>query len=186
MDANIQLSDNIILLRRAGSTDLPQIIEAVQESLAELHPWLDWATNGYDEAAAQRWLEHVELAWDHSSSFHFVIIDIISSQFTGICTLDGIDHQARRCNIGYWVRTSRAGQGMASRAVRLAATFAFQTLGLASAEIVIAAPNIASQRAAQKAGALFQGRLPKPVVVRTETHEAVLYVLKPANLGIAN
>jgi ribosomal-protein-serine acetyltransferase len=186
MDASTQLSDNIILLRRAGRTDLPQILEAVHESLAELHPWLDWATDRYDEAAALRWLEHVELAWDHSSSFHFVIIDIITSQFTGICTLDGIDHQARRCNLGYWVRTSRARQGIASRAVRLAATFAFQKLGLESAEIVIAARNIGSQRAAQKAGALFQGSLPKPVLVRMDAYEAVMYVLKPANLGIAN
>jgi RimJ/RimL family protein N-acetyltransferase len=185
MDANFQLSDGIILLRRASITDIPQIVEAVHESLPELHPWLDWATEDYDEAAARRWLDHVELAWDHSSSFHFVIIDCASGQFTGICTLDGIDDQARRCNLGYWVRTNRAGQGMASYAVRLAARFAFQTLGLASAEIIIAARNIASQRAAQKAGAQYQGSLSKPVVVRLDAYEAVLYLLNPAHLGLA-
>jgi len=80
------------------------------------------------------------------------------------------------------VRSSRAGQGIATRAVRLATRFAFETVGLILVEIVAAVKNEASQRVAQKAGAHYQGSLPKPMVVRTEEHNAVLYLLTPLDI----
>jgi ribosomal-protein-serine acetyltransferase len=184
MDTNFLLTDGVILLRPPNSLDLPAIHTAVTESLADLQPWLDWVFEGYDEAAAQRWLENANLGWGHSSSYQFAIIECASGQFAGGCKVDGIDEKKRRCNLGYWVRSNRAGLGIASRAVRLAAAFAFQTVGMQLVEIVISAENKASQRAAQKAGAHNQGLLPIPLVVHSDLHEAVLYLLTPGDIGL--
>jgi ribosomal-protein-serine acetyltransferase len=98
--------------------------------------------------------------------------------------VDGIQQKLGCCNLGYWVRTSRTGQGIASRAVRLMAKFAFQNLGLTRAEILIAAGNLGSQRAAQKAGAHFEGTLKKPLIVRAEVHDAVLYSFNPQDFTV--
>jgi len=182
MAENIQLTDGIILLRPPNILDVPAIHAAVTESLPELHPWLDWATDTYDEAAIRAWLEHAEQGWQHSTSYQFIITDSKSGLFVGGCKLDGVDEQNQRCNLGYWVRSSRAGQGIATRAVRLATRFAFETVGLILVEIVAAVKNEASQRVAQKAGAHYQGSLPKPMVVRTEEHNAVLYLLTPLDI----
>ena len=184
MDTNIQLTDGLILLRPPLSDDIPALNEAVHESLAELQPWMDWATEAYDKAAAMRWLEFAQLYWEHSSGFQFAITDAISGQYLGNCSVDGINPKYRFCNLGYWVRTSRTGQGIASRAARLAARFAFETAGLVRAEIVIAKGNIASQRAAQKAGAHFEGILLNRMVVRAEVYDAVMYSLTPADFGL--
>ena len=181
MNTELQLNDGSILLRPPRADDAPSILASVRESLVELHPWMDWATDAYDEASTQRWLDHSQQAWTNSSAFQFAIIDTATGQFLGGCGVDGIDPKNGTCNLGYWVRTSHTGQGIASRAVRLVARFAFQHVGLLNAEIVIAADNQASQRVAQKAGAHFETILKNHLVVRTDVHDATLYSFTPAD-----
>jgi len=183
MDTNIQLTDGVILLRPPRPGDVPAVAAAVRESLAELHPWMDWATDHYDEASASRWLEFTQLAWEHASAFQFVITDAQTGEYIGNCGLDGVNEKERVCNLNYWVRTSRVKQGLASRAARLAARFAIETIGLARVEIVVAAENVASQRVAQKAGAHYEGRCPNQMVVHTDVYDAVVYSLTPAEFA---
>lgn len=184
MDTNVQLTDGVLLLRPPCPGDIPAITAAVRESLAELHPWMDWATASYNEASASRWLEFAQLAWQHASGFQFVITDANTCEYIGNCGVDGINEKYRFCNLGYWVRTSRTRQGIASRAARLAARFAFETVGLVRIEIVIAVGNLASQRVAQKAGARYEGLLLNRMVVRTNVYDAVMYSLTPADFGL--
>lgn len=173
----VQLTDGVLLLRPPRLADLPHIVAAVRESLEDLHPWLDWATPAYDDAAAARWLEFTQQAWEHASAFPFATFDAQTGEYLGNCGIDGLDEKRRCCNLGYWVRTSRRGQGIATRAIRLVSQFAFETLRLTRIEIVIAAQNFASQRTAQKAGARYQGQQPNGLLVRSQTHEAVIYAL---------
>jgi RimJ/RimL family protein N-acetyltransferase len=184
MDINIQSTDGLFFLRSPQTGDIPAIYEAVRESLDNLHPWMDWATEAYDEASTRRWLEYTQLAWSHSSSFQFAIIDAVNGQYIGSCGVDGINEKYRFCNLGYWVRTSRTGQSIASRAARLAAQFAFQNAGIIRAEIVIATGNVASQRSAQKAGAHYEGILKNRMVVRMDVYDAVMYSLSPADFSV--
>jgi RimJ/RimL family protein N-acetyltransferase len=183
MNLDIQLSDSLILLRPPQLDDAFAIHQAVLESLAELHPWMDWATERYDAASTRRWLEHVLVAWEHSSSFHFVITSVSTGEFIGSCSVDGINEKERSCNLGYWVRTSRTGQGIASRVIRLAAKFAFESVKLSRAEIVVAVENLASQRAAEKAGAHFVCTLTGRVVIRSDVHDGVMFLLTPTDFS---
>jgi RimJ/RimL family protein N-acetyltransferase len=182
MDTNLQLTDGLVLLRPPRAADAPAITAAARASLAELHPWLGWATPAYDENSARRALEFASLAWRHASGFQFAVTDAQTGEYLGNCGLDGLDSHKRTCNLSYWVRTRCAGQGIASRAARLAAHFAFETLGTVRIEIVIAAENLASQRVAQKIGAKYEKTLPEHLVVRTTLHDAVIYALTPFDL----
>ena len=96
---NIQLTDGLIFLRPPKIDDIPAVVEAVRESLAELHPWMDWATDSYDEDSAKRWLEFVQLYWEHSTGFQFAILDAASGQYLGNCGADGINEKYRFCNL---------------------------------------------------------------------------------------
>ncbi len=184
MDTNIQLTDGSLLLRPPRPDDAPALTGAVRASLAELHPWMDWATEAYDEAVASRWLEIVQTAWEHASAFHFAVTDAKTGEYIGGCGIDGVNRKYRFCNLGYWVRTSRTKQGIASRAARLAARFAFETVGLVRAEIVTASGNLASQGAARKAGAHYEGILLNRMVVRTDVYDAAMYSLTPADFDL--
>jgi len=179
MYKNIQLCDGAIILRPPRYEDAPELYSAVRESLQELNPWMDWATETYDHSSTQRWLEYTHLAWSHSSAFQFIITDTASGHLLGACGIDGINEKYRFCNLGYWVRTSQARQGIASRTARMCAKFAFENLGMIRVEIVIAEGNLASQRVAQKAGAHYEGILMNRMVVRTDVYDAAMYSFNP-------
>jgi RimJ/RimL family protein N-acetyltransferase len=57
------------------------------------------------------------------------------------------------------------------------AGFGFRQLGLQRIEIVVATGNHASQRVAEKAGALREGVLRKRLLIHGAAHDAVLYSL---------
>ena len=85
-------------------------------------------------------------------------------------------------NLGYWVRTSRTGQGIATAAARLVAEFGFAELRFTRLEIVAAVRNIASQRVAEKVGATREGIERNRHVVHGRIHDAVMYSLIPDDL----
>jgi len=86
--------------------------------------------------------------------YAFAIADAQTGELLGGCSLSHIQPVHYFCNLGYWVRTSRHGEGIAGRAVKLAARFAFERVNLIRAEIVIAVGNGPSKRVAEKQGNL--------------------------------
>ena len=80
-------------------------------------------------------------------------------------------------NLGYWVRTSKTRQGIATIATRLVARFGFDELKLNRIEIVVATDNIASLRVATKVGAMREGLMRRRTVVRDRTYDAVMFSL---------
>jgi RimJ/RimL family protein N-acetyltransferase len=101
----------------------------------------------------------------------------------GAASLSHIHPVYRFCNLGYWVRTTRRGQGLAARAARLAAQFAFEQVGLIRVEVVIAAGNAASLRVAEKSGARREGVLRERLLVREQIHDAVMFSFVRADFG---
>lgn len=88
-------------------------------------------------------------------------------------------------NLGYWVRTSAAGRGIATQAARLVARFGFDQLGLHRIEILAAVDNIASQRVAEKVGAVREGVLRKRLLINSESRDAVMFSLLPEDVGLS-
>jgi RimJ/RimL family protein N-acetyltransferase len=91
--------------------------------------------------------------------------------------LSHVDHKHRMANLGYWVRASRTGRGIAAAAVASAARFAFQRLDLNRLELVVPEANAASIRVAERVGAKREGLLRKRLVLEGEPRDALLYSL---------
>ena len=81
------------------------------------------------------------------------------------------------------MRTSAAGRGVATRATKLAARFGFAELGLNRIEIVAALDNVASQRVAERAGAVREGILRQRLSINGVPHDAVLFSLVAGDLS---
>jgi RimJ/RimL family protein N-acetyltransferase len=88
------------------------------------------------------------------------------AQYVASCGINRINTANRFANLGYWVRATAMGQGVAPAAVRLVAEYAFREADIIRLEIVCAVGNVRSQRVAQKSGAVREGilrdRLPLP------------------------
>ena len=179
-----EITDGVVLLRPFRFEDAEETFVAVRESLTELRPWMSWAHDGYSIQEAREFIRVTRARWEENSLFAFVITDANSGSILGGCSLSHIHPVYHLCNLGYWVRTIRRGQGIAVRATKLAARYAFEKVGLIRMEIVVALENKASMRVAEKAGAHYEGILLNRMVVGKAVYDAHMYSLIPADFGL--
>jgi len=178
------LTDGVVTLRPVAPEFCAAMTEAVIESLDSLSPWMGWANPGYNEESHLEWTQRMRQHWGRSLAHEFVILDAVDGSVIGGCGLNNVDTAKGFGNLGYWVRSIRRGEGLAVRATRLVARFAFEQVGLVRVEIVVAVQNHASLRAAEKAGARREGVLRNRMVVRDQVHEAMMHSLIPADFGL--
>ena len=181
----INLADGIITLRPFEFGEEGRLFAAIQESLHELHPWMSWATEGYTLETARNFIAITRNEWSRGTLYSFAVISAETGDFLGACGLSHFHPVYKFCNLGYWVRTSRHGQGIAGRAARLVAQFAFERANVIRAEIVIAKDNHASKRVAEKIGAHYEGILLNRITVRENIHDAHMFSLLPPDFGLA-
>ena len=155
------------------------VYEAAIESRAQLETWMEWLHPDYSLADAQRWASNCQKAWEDDSEFGFVIVENSSSQILGGCGIRRTERPHQIGNLGYWIRSSRTKQGFASEATLLLARFGFGQIGLNRIEIVVAVGNTASERVAQKVGALREGLLRNRLLFRGQSRDAYLFSLIP-------
>ncbi len=170
-------ADAIVRLRPFAPTDALALARGVRASLPELALWLPWATANYGEVEATAFIDSTTKG--HSHDF---VIDV-GGKLAGACALNMLDASTRRANVGYWITTPLSGRGYVTRAVSALVAWAFAETDFERLEIVAAVGNVASQRVAERVGAVREGVLARRAWVRKHPdHEpslesAVLYAL---------
>jgi ribosomal-protein-serine acetyltransferase len=163
-------------VRPARASDAVALYEAVVESRAELERWMTWCHPEYGEGDALAWASSREAAFAAGDAYEFVILDPAGG-LLGVCGINSVSAAERTANFGYWVRTSVAGRGLATRAARQVVEFAFRETPLTCLEIRCAHDNVRSQRVAEKLGATRIRELPGCFILKGEAHDAVLFRL---------
>lgn len=139
-------------LRAEGTTlriwrpdDVAALTAVVAVSEEAFAAWLPNALR--DLADVRAYLAHVRAAYEDGSGFYYAIED--DGPPLGQCSLH--PRRGGGAEIGYWVRTDRTGQGLATRAVRAVAAAAFAE---GHSELVIHCDegNTRSASVARKAG----------------------------------
>jgi len=184
MSLSIQLNDEKVLLRPFKLDDSEGLYQAVRESLADIKPWMNWAHNAYSQGDADDFIRITRARWEERTLFAFAIIDPMNGDVLGGCSLSHKHPVYRFCNVGYWVRSSRHGQGIAGRAAKLAARYGFEQAGIIREEIVMAVENEKSRRVAEKIGAHYEGVLYNRMVVGKTIYNAHMYSLLPSDFGL--
>jgi ribosomal-protein-serine acetyltransferase len=178
----VNLSDGVVILRPLAMADCQAVYTSVRESITELSRWLPWAHPSYAPADTTGFIQMSLEWWAQQSQFTFGIFDAADGAHAGVIAVNHVNPQHRYANIAYWVRTSHTGRGIAPRAVRLVARFAFASLGLTRVEIAAEPDNLASRRAAEKAGATFEAIARNRVVMHGHALPAALYSLVPEDV----
>lgn len=184
MDRPSEILDSAaVSLVRARRGHAVGLTDAVQCSLPELLPFMDWAADapsdadGYEENLAE-----AEASWDADQAYDYVIFDPASGEVIGRCGL------MRRqgpgvIEVGYWVRSDRAGAGLATEAARLLTEAA---LGLIDVDRVVIhhdEANRASGRVAEKLGYTISERRQVEIDLPGETGIEVVWSLTDARLA---
>jgi len=178
------LTDKVIALRRFHPRDVDAYCAAVSESLPDLIPWMSWATPAYGRDDATEFIRVVTETWDAGRYYALAIIDARDGTMLGAASLSHVHPVYNFCNLGYWIRSSRRGNGFAPRAARLAAKFGFEQLNLLRVEIVAAVENAASIKVAEKSGAHREGILRHRMTVREKVYDAVMFSFIRSDFGL--
>jgi RimJ/RimL family protein N-acetyltransferase len=177
------LSDGRILLRPLAAADRDALYEAVAESREEVGRWMAWCHPDYSPDESAQWIAICERGWAaENGDREFAIFDARAGRLLGCIGVNQFNRVHHFANVGYWVRTSAARQGVATAAARLIARYAFDVLELARIEIVAQVPNVASCKVAEKLGCRLEGVLRARIAFRASHLDAAMYSLLPGDV----
>ena len=166
-----------IQIRPFRTEDSLELYYAARESSAAICATMTWLRPDYSLKDAARFVGRSSNEWYSGQRYDFAIVDAMDGNFCGSVGLSQIDRRHRFANVGFWVRRSRLGQGIATNAVRLIADFGLGELQLLRLEFLVARSNLASQRVVNKVGAKLEGTLRSRLMLPGGQEDAFMYSL---------
>jgi RimJ/RimL family protein N-acetyltransferase len=171
--------DGTIVLRMRRAEDVPAIVRASHDP--DTRRWLDDPPLSADDADA---LERPQERWRSGRGAPFVIADARTGSALGLVNIRlGDDEEV--AGLGVSVFPEARGRGIASRALRTAATWALTERRLQRVFAEADVENAASIRAIEKAGFRREGVLRAHCMTQGRRHDCVMFSLVPADLGDA-
>jgi len=148
-----------VVVRCWEPNDAPLLKEAVDSSLVELRPWLPWALNEPQTVEEKvQLLRRFRAQFDLGEDFVYGLFSRDESEVVG-----GSGFHRRvgegAFEIGYWIRSSRAGQGLATEATAALTRIGFEVCEVDRIEIHCEPENERSLRIPRKLGYAEEARL---------------------------
>jgi RimJ/RimL family protein N-acetyltransferase len=171
------LSDGVIILRPMDERDLRAIERASSD--AEILKWFDLHTRSSVE-----YLTAKREAWAEGTGASFAICDATRPDTCLGHVFIERDGDGRG-SVGYWLLEDGRGNGRATQAVRLMASWALPVMRLGRLQLHTDLENVASQRVADRAGFTREGVL-RAYNRRSDgtRADAVVYSLVPQDLAL--
>jgi len=166
-------------LRKPGLEDDLALYEAARASVNEIYPFMAWCHPEYEMEESRSFLLSAQDEWQQGTAYSFCIEH--EGRLAGICGINSLNEYGG-ANLGYWIRSDETARGYASEATIALAQYGFDQLQLNRIEIVMSVKNLASQKVAEKAGALYEATLRDRLLLHGELHAAHLYSLVPSDL----
>jgi RimJ/RimL family protein N-acetyltransferase len=173
------VGDCVVALRPWREADIAAQLKAFRDPLFER--FSDWAPES--DAEAVRYLVAHEAARLRGEQLELALVqpDDVNVLLGG-ASLNDVSLSQGRAAVGYWLTPEARGRGIATRAVRLLARWAFDTLGVARLELTCGPDNHASQRVAARCGFTREGLLRSHMPFKGRRRDTVVFGLLPDEL----
>jgi RimJ/RimL family protein N-acetyltransferase len=148
-----------LLIRAPEWGDGAVVNEAVRESIKELRPWMPWAHHIPTVEESEAEIRKSRIQFLERKDLRLLFFLKNTGQLAGSSGLHRIDWQARKFEIGYWVRTSFEKQGYVTEAVKAITNFAITVLQANRIEIRCDSRNTRSAKVAERSGFTLEGIL---------------------------
>ena len=145
-----------LLLRPFRSADVRAMREAIDESLAEVQQWLPWGSeepSSLEHLAAR--IEKYASECDAGTAWRLALVDETNGRFLGSGALLPYPGPGA-LEVGYWIRNSEAGRGLATRAAAALIRYSFREKGIERMELWTKPGNEPSAAVARRLGFVFR------------------------------
>jgi RimJ/RimL family protein N-acetyltransferase len=177
-----------IIIERVSEQRVKDFYDAYIESLPELFAagFISTTDPSSEELGTwQDWMTALNKGWENDQEYFFQVIEVSTNQVVGGVFLNHVARQYQMANLGYWVRTSRIGEGIATEAAKQAARYTFDRLGFQRLEIVVEIGNMPSLKVAEKIGAVQEGLLRNRGNLHGSPCDAYMHSLIPSDFGMS-
>ncbi|MED2974625.1 GNAT family N-acetyltransferase [Fictibacillus sp. B-59209] len=160
MEVPTQLETERLILRaplRSGDGEI--VNQAIKASYQELKVWLPFAQTLPAVEETEINLREAHINFLKRENFRFLIFHKVSNDFIGTTSLQSIDWDIPKCEIGYWINTKFSGQGYMTEAVKKLTEFGMEQLQFKRIEIRCESTNTRSRSIPEKLGFSLEGIL---------------------------
>lgn len=175
------LANAKLVIRPFEPADADEFVRAAHESIETVGKWMSWCSRSFTRDSALEWFASCDQDRAAGRAFDMGIFCATTGQLLGGAGINQLSPHHRYGNIGYWVRQSRQGCGIARQAIALLRDFGFEHLRLFRLEIVMGIGNSASEAVAIAAGATFECRARNRIFLHGQPLDALIYSLVPAD-----
>jgi RimJ/RimL family protein N-acetyltransferase len=158
VDKSIRLSDNLVSVSTTSMQDSAQINYLMATNKAHLEPW---KTTETPTDSPENYFLTVKYK-------HVTVGQVVLWRFKS---------NPKSCSISYWIGLEFCGRGLATAAVKLVTTYAFENLGVISIEAKIDEENLSSIRVAEKVKFQKSQSLSNQLLTSPEASEQGIYTL---------
>ena len=172
---------NEVIVRRYKEKDIPGFYEAVIESQKEVSKWLPWCNEDYSYEDTENWIKKiVPQRWESKTGCEFIIVNS-DDRVLGACCLERLNLAEKKADIGYWVRTSETGKGIATSACKFLLNFGFASLGLEKIHVIPSINNKGSKKVGEKLPFESSLIVKDGFKIRENISDAIVYTITRAS-----
>lgn len=164
-----------VVLRRAAPDDADELINAINESLAHIQPWMPWAGRPATPESIGQFLSTADAGWDSYGEFEYVIRLADSAEIAGCCGLMNRIGPGT-LEIGYWVHVRHTCRGFATAAAETLTRAGLSLPKVARIEIHCDVANTASAAVPRKLGYRLERTEPRERSAPAETGSHMIWV----------
>ena len=148
-----------LILSAAAASHAQETFDAAFETRDALKPWMPWAYPEPTLDGVATYHANVRKDWFARERLEFQWIEKSSGKLIGKGGFHTILWEVPKLEIGYWLRTSAAGQGYCTEAVTALIAFAKKELYASRLEICCDPRNAKSRAVAERCGFTLEGIL---------------------------
>ncbi len=150
-----------LIIRPVQLSDEFPLHQSIERSLRELRRWMPWARNNSFNATHD-FIHRGHRHWQEETSKDFPLI-VIYKETQTIISVSGFNEHTdlvRPCyEIGYWIDTAYAGQGLATELVNALTRYALEAMQAIRVQICTQVENTRSTAVAERCGYVFEAKL---------------------------
>lgn len=162
VDVPVRIETSRLILRPHRASDAAALHEALVESITELRKFLwflPWVAEEQTLDSAQIRCRTCEANFLARTDLPFLAFEKSTGRLVGSVGLHRTDWDLPKTEVGYWIRTSAAGNGYVAEGVRALVDWALDQLRAQRVELVTDAENAPSRAVAARCGFELEGIL---------------------------
>jgi ribosomal-protein-alanine N-acetyltransferase len=178
--SRLRLEDVPTAIRPTALDDVDEQLRLRRANRDHTGPWDPARDESFYTVAGQRLeLELDQRAWAAGTAFAFAVLatDEDDRIIGRVALANVVRGPWQNATLGYWIDRDAGRRGHASRAVRLALSYAFEHAGLHRVQPAIIPRNAASLRVAEKVGFRHEGRALRYLKINGVWEDHEIYAL---------